>query len=199
VPATVRACSLPPFAGSVPGSGEHCVKAPPTSGRPASGNLPDKRPAPGSLSDQPLGQPLDQPWISPWHPHIPREGRIMPGLPPYRAPPHSMRLPLLPRHPIMTATSPPRPLYREHDGIVRFRYMSGGPVLSQLSHQLPVVLSCSFKHRWLEVLAAARIEAGLPLILSSPLARDTDHVLASAKRTRVAWASIVAAPPQFRQ
>jgi hypothetical protein len=152
-----RARSLPP-----PRELEHCVKARPTSWRPASGSLSGGRPAPGSLSGG---------------------GRSnSPHIPPYKAPPPSP-----PYHPSYHLIS-------SHDGIVRFRYMSGGPVLSRHSHQLPVVLSCSFKHRWFEVLTAARLEAGLPLILSSPLARDTDHVLASASRTREVCASIVTVP-----
>ena len=153
------------------GSAEHCGKAPPTSGRPASGSLSGKRPAPASGEHC-----VDVSTVA---------GALF-----TKAPPPKKAPPQLPPCWMRPSSFPER----SHDGFVRFLYMSGSPVQHH-SRRLPVVISCNFKHRWFEVLAAARLEAGLPLFLSSPVARGTDHVLASASRTREVYASIVLMPP----
>ena len=88
-----------------------------------------------------------------------------------------------------------RPVH-DHDGRVRFLYVSGEPIFVGTGRdKRPLVVSCSFRARWGEVLAQARRVAGFPLFLTAPRANDTDHALTSGPRAREVYASVVLVPP----
>ena len=102
----------------------------------------------------------------------------------------------------LTLPLPPAPhdqgqaLPAQHDAIVRFHYQMSGA--SVLVGNRPFVVTCSFKHRWYEVIAAARVHSGLPLQVTWPPVNGADHVLATCASTREVRAYVVVGPPSAR-
>jgi hypothetical protein len=103
---------------------------------------------------------------------------------PWKAPP-----PTMPVACVLTA-APCR-----HDALILFYYeMSGAPVLTASAR--PLVISCSFMHRWCDVIATARVHVGLPIRVMSPLVRSNGHVLATYAGAREVNVRVVIGPPK---
>ena len=81
-----------------------------------------------------------------------------------------------------------------HDALVRFYWAFSGTAVLRRSGE-PLEISCSFAHRWKDVLHIARMYSGMTLRIVQPAMRAESHVLVHCLATRVLYVFVVAAPP----